>query len=73
MTGNIRLRVRGPQGVATVTIDSEATWSALTHTLSEKSGVADFDIKYGYPPQPFNTESISGATLLSDLPRNLNG
>ena len=74
MTGSIRLRVRGPQGVATISIDTSASWQDLLHQISEKTGVhSDFDLKYGYPPQPFNTESINGATLLSDLPHNLNG
>ena len=74
MTGTIRIRVRGPQGVATISIDSGASWSELLIQISEKTGVqSDFDLKYGYPPQPFNTESIDGATLLSDLPHNLNG
>lgn len=73
MTGAIRLRVRGPQGVATISIDSEAPWSQLFSEIQEKTGVADFDIKYGYPPQPFNTESIDGQTKLCDLPYKLNG
>lgn len=73
MTGAIRLRVRGPQGVATISIDSSASWGELFHEISEKTGVADFDIKYGYPPQPFNTESMDGHTKLSDLPHKLNG
>ena len=75
MTGSsIRLRVRGPQGVATISIESSSSWQDLLRQISEKTEVAgDFDLKYGYPPQPFNTESIHGATLLSDLTHNLNG
>ncbi|SMY29064.1 unnamed protein product [Zymoseptoria tritici ST99CH_1A5] len=73
MATSIRLRVRGPQGVATVTINNDASWSDLIHEISEKSGVADFDLKYGYPPQPLNTESISPDMKLSDFPRKLNG
>ena len=74
MTNSIRLRVRGPQGLATITIGNTASWQELLKQISEKTDVyGDFDLKYGYPPQPFNTESIDGATLLSDLPHNLNG
>ncbi|EMD00273.1 hypothetical protein BAUCODRAFT_84046 [Baudoinia panamericana UAMH 10762] len=69
----MRLRVRGPQGTAQVTIDANATWSDLKHEISEKTGVPDFDLKYGYPPQPFNTESIDGAMKLADLPVKLEG
>lgn len=70
---SIRLRVRGPQGVATLNIDNSATWSDLLHQISEKSGVADFDLKFGYPPENLNTESISSDMKLSDLPHKLNG
>ncbi|EME78169.1 OTU-like cysteine protease [Pseudocercospora fijiensis CIRAD86] len=73
MSGTIRLRARGPQGTATISIDSNATYGHLKREISEKTGVADFDIKYGFPPQPLNTESISAETKLSDLPVKLNG
>jgi ubiquitin thioesterase OTU1 len=74
MTKTIRLRVRGPQGVATITIEASSSWQDLLSQISEKTGVqGDYDLKYGYPPQPFNTESIDAATILSDLPHNLNG
>ena len=74
MTGSIRLRVRGPQGTETISIDTAATWRDLLREISEKTGVhSDFDLKSGYPPQPFNTESIDGDTKLLDLPQKLNG
>lgn len=56
-----------------ISLDDDATWSDLKHEITAKSGVPDFDLKYGYPPQPFNTESIDGAMKLSDLSVNLNG
>ena len=73
MTSSTQVRVRGPEGVVTLTLGSEASWSDLTKMISEKTGVPDFDLRYGYPPQPFNTESISAEMKLSDLPQNLNG
>ncbi|KAM3422458.1 hypothetical protein BST61_g2806 [Cercospora zeina] len=73
MTGAIRLRVRGPEGQATISIDSQASWRDLMHEISDKTGVADFDLKHGFPPQPLNTESINGQTKLSDLPFKLSG
>ena len=74
MTGNIRLRVRGPQGVATITLSTASEWRDLMREISEETGVqSDFDLKFGYPPQPFNIESIDGETKLADLPHNLNG
>jgi ubiquitin thioesterase OTU1 len=59
--------------VATVSIASDASWGDLLHEISEKSGVSDFDLKYGYPPKPLDTESISPDMKLSDLPQKLNG
>lgn len=69
----MRLRVRGPEGMAAITIDDTATWADLKSKISDVTGVADFDIKYGYPPQALNTESIDTATKLSDLDVKLNG
>lgn len=57
--------------MTTLDIDSSATWDDLLHQISDKSGVMDFDLKIGYPPQPFT--STSSDTVLSDLPRKLNG
>ncbi|OQO01745.1 hypothetical protein B0A48_12782 [Cryoendolithus antarcticus] len=69
----MRLRVRGPDGVSTINIESSATWADLKAMISKVTSVPDFDIKYGYPPKPLNTESIDNATLLSDLDIKLDG
>ncbi|KAK5685836.1 ubiquitin-specific protease otu1 [Elasticomyces elasticus] len=69
----MRLRIRGPQGVTTLTLPSNATWRDLKHSISTSTSTPDFDLKYGYPPKPFNTESIADAVLLTDLPINLEG
>ncbi|KAI7341970.1 hypothetical protein KC336_g23289, partial [Hortaea werneckii] len=63
----MRCRVRGPQGVASIALDDSATWGQLKREISEKTGVPDFDLKYGYPPQPFNAESIDNETRVGDL------
>ncbi|KAK5132973.1 hypothetical protein LTR08_008336 [Meristemomyces frigidus] len=69
----MRVRVRGPQGATQLSLEDSATWSELKHKISEETGVPDFDLKYGYPPQPFNTESVDGDMKLSDLPIKLEG
>ncbi|GAB7361348.1 hypothetical protein MBLNU230_g1404t1 [Neophaeotheca triangularis] len=70
----MRVRVRGPQGVATINIEDSATWQDLLNQIAEKTGVStDFDLKYGYPPQPLNTETIDTATPLSALETPLDG
>lgn len=72
MASSIRLRVRGPQGVTTVSVSSHSTWISLRQEISSKSGVEDFDLKYGYPPQPL-PEPTDPTTKLQDLPQKLNG
>lgn len=69
----MRIRVRGPQGVSTISIEETATWGELKSVISESTSVPEFDIKYGYPPKNFNTESIDNATQLSSLDVSLNG
>lgn len=69
----MRVRVRGPQGVATISLEDTATWGELKYKIAESTSVPEFDIKYGYPPKPLNTESIDAATTLSSLEVNLNG
>lgn len=69
----MRLRVRGPQGVATVTLEDSASWSDLRKEIADKTGVSDFDVKYGYPPQPLATDGIEDSTKLSEFPVKLNG
>lgn len=69
----MRVRVRGPQGVSTISLDDSATWGELKSQISESTSVPEFDVKYGYPPKPLNTESIDSGTPLSSLEVPLNG
>ena len=74
MSGEIRFRVRGPEGLSQIRIDKATSWRELLRLISEKSGVkGDFDLKFGYPPQALDVDSIAGAARISDLPNNLNG
>ncbi|WPG97320.1 OTU-domain-containing protein [Acrodontium crateriforme] len=69
----MRLRVRGPQGVATIALEDSASWSDLRKEIVEKTGVSDFDVKFGYPPQALATDGIEYSTRLSEFPVKLNG
>ncbi|KAK4988649.1 ubiquitin-specific protease otu1, partial [Elasticomyces elasticus] len=69
----MRLRVRGPSGAVPITLPDVATWGELLSLISEKTSVPDFDIKYGYPPRPFDTTSISASTKLTDVEIRLDG
>lgn len=69
----MRMRVRGPEGMTQVSLPETATWGDLKTEISSKTFVLDFDIKYGYPPQPFDTSSLDDNVKLSDVGINLNG
>lgn len=59
--------------MASVIVERTSTWRELLKLISEKSGVVDFDLKYGYPPQTYDTQSIDGDVKLQDLPQKLDG
>lgn len=69
----MRVRVRGPQGVTTITLDDNATVAELQSTIAEKSGVPVFELKAGYPPQPIDISQFDPITALKDTGLNLNG
>jgi ubiquitin thioesterase OTU1 len=73
MATPIRLRLRGPEGTSTLSLPSDATWADLKREISLKTNVADFDLKFGYPPQELNTTSIDAGVLLTDMPHALHG
>ncbi|KAH8688872.1 OTU-like cysteine protease [Talaromyces proteolyticus] len=68
----MRVRVRGPAGQSTITLDATATVADLTTLIKEQTGLASFDLKYGYPqPQPLD---LSDPTQkLAELGVDLNG
>ncbi|KAF4539488.1 Ovarian tumor otubain [Lasiodiplodia theobromae] len=69
----MRIRVRGPSGVTTITLEEHATVAELQSTIAEKSGVPVFDLKYGYPPQPLDISQFDPVIALSDTGLKLNG
>ncbi|KAF2086266.1 OTU-domain-containing protein [Saccharata proteae CBS 121410] len=62
----MRIRVRGPSGMSTVTITPEATIAELISTIAEKSGVPTFDLKAGYPPKPLDITQFDPITRICD-------
>ncbi|KAI4731593.1 OTU-domain-containing protein [Aureobasidium sp. EXF-10728] len=69
----MRIRIRGPSGMSQVNMPETATWGELRHEISTKTSVADFDVKYGYPPQNLDTTSIDNETKLTDVGIKLDG
>lgn len=69
----MRLRVRGPSGVHTISLLDSATVSELQHAISENTGLPAFDLKCGYPPRPLDLTEFDSQTKLGDTGLRLDG
>lgn len=70
----MRLRVRGPSGQSTITLDDSATVQDLRGQIAEKTGITSFDVKYGYPDlKPLDLDRFQPTQLLTETGVNLNG
>ncbi|KAL1983095.1 hypothetical protein VTN96DRAFT_508 [Rasamsonia emersonii] len=70
----MRVRVRGPAGQSTITLDEGATVGELRTLISEQTGLAAFDVKYGYPTlQPLPLDQYQPTQKIAELGVNLNG
>jgi len=69
----MRIRVRGPNGVETVSIDASATVDELKKAITESTGLPDFDIKTGYPPQVLDLSQFNESLKLGDTGLKLDG
>ncbi|KAI9691211.1 MAG: ubiquitin-specific protease otu1 [Bathelium mastoideum] len=69
----MRIRVRGPSGVSTITLDASATVGDLKSAIQRATSVPDFDLKYGYPPRPLDTTAMDAGTKLGDIGTKLDG
>jgi ubiquitin thioesterase OTU1 len=69
----MRLRIRGPSGQSTVTLDDAATIQTLKESIQKETGLSSFDVKYGYPPKTLKLDQWSRSTSLIDIDIKLNG
>ncbi|KAL8702775.1 MAG: hypothetical protein Q9201_004051 [Fulgogasparrea decipioides] len=69
----MRLRIRGPSGQSSITLPAGATVHDLRASITEKTSVQDFDLKYGYPPKTLVLEDYDSATKLSAISTKLDG
>ncbi|RAH71014.1 ubiquitin-specific protease OTU1 [Aspergillus aculeatinus CBS 121060] len=70
----MRIRIRGPTGQSTVSLDDEANVDVLRRQITESTGLSDYDVKYGYPQiKPLSLEGFPPNQKLSDLGMTLNG
>lgn len=69
----IRIRIRGPNGQAVITLSETATVADLRAHITETTSITDFDVKYGYPPKPLELEKLDASSNLSDIGIRLAG
>ncbi|KAB8076701.1 hypothetical protein BDV29DRAFT_79596 [Aspergillus leporis] len=70
----MRVRVRGPAGQSTVTLDDSATVDDLRTQIVDKTGLTSYDVKYGYPDlKRFLLDELEPNQKISDIGIELNG
>lgn len=69
----IRLRLRAPNGTHTVSLEDNAAVSDLLSSISEKTELPLFELKWNHPPQPLDPSLYGMSTLLKDIDLRLNG
>lgn len=69
----MRLRIRGPAGQSTITLDDAATIQTLKDSIQKETGLSSFDVKYGYPPKTLKIDQWSRSTSLIEIDIKLNG
>lgn len=69
----IRIRLRAPNGMHTLTLDDTAAVSDLLASISNVTELPLFELKWGFPPQPLDPSLYGMSTLLADTDLKLNG
>ncbi|OKL62935.1 hypothetical protein UA08_02087 [Talaromyces atroroseus] len=70
----MRVRVRGPAGQSTITLEPSTTVAEFINLVKDTTGLAAFEIKYGYPNlQTLRIEGYDPAQKITDVGVNLNG
>lgn len=69
----MRIRIRGPAGQATISFPETATVQDLKSQIVENTLIAEYDLKYGYPPKSLHLKEYQGTTRLQDIGIKLDG
>ena len=70
----MRVRVRGPNGQSTITVEEQTTVGEFQRIIGEQTGLGAFDIKYGFPQlKPLPLDQYSPSQTIRELGVNLNG
>lgn len=69
----MKLRVRGPNGVANISLPDTATVADLKQEITSKTDLAAFDLKAGFPPKDLNLDQFDDELKLADTGLKLDG
>jgi ubiquitin thioesterase OTU1 len=69
----MRIRIRGPSGQSTATLPDDATVANLKTKIAEATGLTQFDVRFGYPPEPLAILDFPAESRLSDWNIKLDG
>lgn len=70
----MKIRIRGPEGQATIELSETATVEDLHSRITEKTNIVNFTISYGYPHlKPLVLRDYAGPVKLSEIGINLDG
>ncbi|OOF98508.1 hypothetical protein ASPCADRAFT_204204 [Aspergillus carbonarius ITEM 5010] len=70
----MRIRIRGPAGQSSVTLDEGATIDDLRRQITDTTGLVSYDVKYGYPDiKPIMLDGLPLGQKITDLGVTLHG
>ena len=69
----MRLRLRGPSGTHTITLEDDATVGQLCGMITDVTSLIVWSLKSGFPPQPLDISQFPAETKLSDTGYKFNG
>ncbi|PVI03278.1 OTU-domain-containing protein [Periconia macrospinosa] len=69
----IRIRLRAPNGMHTISLEDNAAVSDLLSTITALTDLPLFDLKWGFPPQPLDPSLYGLSTPLCETDLKLNG
>lgn len=69
----MRIRVRGPSGQSTISLEDTATIQDLIDQIGEKTALSSFDVKHGYPPTPLDFRQFEPRTTLAETSIKFDG
>lgn len=69
----MRVRLKGPGGTATLTLEEDAIVGNLISQIKEATSISSFEVKYGFPPKALPLEQNEPSKRLKDLDVKLSG